>query len=65
MIVNLLDKIETRNVVIKLNDYNIHCLEKTIQFALEYEIELLKYKINNFTLTVTDLNDRIKSLINR
>ena len=62
---NLLDKIETRNVVIKLNDYNIHCLEKTIQIALEYEIELLKCKRNNFTLTVTDLDDRIKSLINR
>ena len=28
-------------------------------------LELLKYKRNNFTLTVTDLDDRIKSLINR
>jgi 4-hydroxy-2-oxoheptanedioate aldolase len=62
---NLLDKIETRNVVIKLSDDNIHTLEKTIQLALEYEIELLKYKRNIFSLAVTDLDDRIKSLINR
>jgi hypothetical protein len=62
---NLLDKIETRNVVIKLNDYNVSCLEKTIKSALEFEIELLKYKRNNIILTVTDLNDRIQSLISR
>ena len=62
---NLLDKIETRNVVIELSDHNIQFLEKTIQLALKYEIELLKYKRNIFSLAVADSDHRIKSLMNR
>ena len=45
---NLLDKIETRNVVIKLNDDNVKELEETIKAVLNFEIQWLKYKAENY-----------------
>ncbi len=39
----LLDKIETRNVIIELNDGNITKLKKVIRGALDFEINWLRY----------------------
>ena len=45
----LLDKIETRNMVVELNDKNVATLVKTIKSVLTYEIEWLKFKADNYT----------------
>jgi hypothetical protein len=45
---NLLDKIETRNVVVELDDYNVNNLYDTIKSILRYEIQWLRYKAINY-----------------
>jgi len=45
----LLDKIETRNVIIKLTENNIDNLDEIISEALNFEINWLKYKAHNYT----------------
>lgn len=44
----LLDNIETRNVVIALNDHNIGKFDECINAALKFEIDWLIYKSNNY-----------------
>ncbi len=62
---NLLDKIETRNIVIDLSKIDIENLENVIKLAIEFEIELIKYKSTSLTLTLKESNDRIEALVNR
>ena len=61
----LLHKIETRNVVIKLDDTIVSNLEHCIKHALGFEIQWLKYKYNISTLSSEDYLKRIKLLENR
>jgi hypothetical protein len=49
----LLDKIETRNVIIELNDGNITKLKKVIRGALDFEINWLRYNSRSYA----DLSD--------
>tara|TARA_R110001599_G_scaffold12675_1_gene59141 strand:+ start:4397 stop:5218 length:822 start_codon:yes stop_codon:yes gene_type:complete len=61
----LLDKIETRNVVVELNEDNVHNLEKTISNILNYEIEWLKFKAENYDSISKSYIERIETLQNR
>jgi 4-hydroxy-2-oxoheptanedioate aldolase len=61
----LLNKIETRNVVIELNDYTVPQIDECIKNALAFEIEWLKYKHKISTLTSEDYSNRISLLANR
>lgn len=61
----LLHKIETRNVVIKLDDNTVSKLEQCVKHALAFEIQWLKYKYNISTLSSQDYMNRIKLLENR
>lgn len=62
---NLLDKIETRNIVLKLNDNNISQLDQTIQAILKFEIEWIEFKRNKIFLSLKELDNRIKLLNDR
>ena len=61
----LLDKIETRNVVVGLNDNNILNLEETISNILKYEIEWLKFKAQNYESISNSYKERIDVLERR
>jgi 4-hydroxy-2-oxoheptanedioate aldolase len=61
----LLDKIETRNVVIGLNPKNINKIEITIQKALDFEIEWLQYKLSISSKLSSEYSERIGLLKNR
>lgn len=62
---NLLDRIETRNVVIELNSTNINDIENIIQKSLDFEIEWIKYKLNQFSSLTEEYSSRIELLNNR
>ena len=67
----LLDRIETRNVEIKLSKNIINNLEKIILKAFEFELEWLKYQINinkknkfifkNLFFRIKEIENRLKS----
>jgi 2-keto-3-deoxy-L-rhamnonate aldolase RhmA len=61
----LLDRIETRNVVIGLNKTNIINIDKVIQKALDFEIEWLQYKLSISSKLSSDYSERIGLLKNR
>jgi hypothetical protein len=61
----LLDRIETRNVVIGLNKTNIVNIDKVIQKALDFEIEWLQYKLSISSKLSSDYSERIGLLKNR
>ena len=61
----LLDKIETRNIVIGLNSQNIKILDETIQKALDFEIEWLQYKLSISSKLSNEYSERIGLLKNR
>ena len=61
----LLDRIETRNVVIGLNKNNIVNIDKVIQKALDFEIEWLQYKLSISSKLSSDYSERIGLLKNR
>jgi hypothetical protein len=61
----LLDKIETRNIVIGLNPQNIKILDETIQKALDFEIEWLQYKLSISSKLSNEYSERIGLLKNR
>jgi 4-hydroxy-2-oxoheptanedioate aldolase len=61
----LLDRIETRNVVIELNKYNVNKIDTIIQKSLDFEIEWMKYKLSTFSLLADEYSSRIKLLNNR
>jgi hypothetical protein len=62
---NLLDRIETRNVVIELTENNIHIIDNVIQKALDFEIEWLQYKLSISSKLSADYSERIGLLKNR
>jgi hypothetical protein len=62
---NLLDKIETRNVVIRLNDNNVKNLEETIKVVLNFEIQWLKYKAQNYNSIGNAYLERAETLKKR
>lgn len=62
---NLLDKIETRNVVIALKDDNINELEKIIENSLMFEIDWLAFKSSNYLSIGNSYLERINVLKNR
>jgi hypothetical protein len=61
----LLNKIETRNVVIKLTDQNINNIDEVIQKSLDFEINWLKYKLEASSYLSNEYSSRIQLLSNR
>jgi len=61
----LLDRIETRNIVIELNSTNINNIESIIQKSLDFEIEWMEYKLNQFSSLTEEYFSRIQLLSNR
>lgn len=61
----LLDRIETRNVVVGLNKSNIVNIDNNIQKALDFEIEWLQYKLSISSKLSADYSERIGLLKNR
>ena len=61
----LLDRIETRNVVIGLNQNNIQIVETVIKKALEFEILILQKKYTESLACNEDYKKRIDLLDNR
>ncbi len=62
---NLLDRIETRNVVIQLSKNNISNIDNVIQKALDFEIEWLQYKLSISSKLSAEYSERIGLLKNR
>jgi hypothetical protein len=62
---NLLDRVETRNVVIGLNKINIININGVIQKALDFEIEWLQYKLSISSKLSAEYSERIGLLKNR
>lgn len=62
---NLLDRVETRNVVIGLNKNNINIIDNVIQKALDFEIEWLQYKLSISSKLSAEYSERIGLLKNR
>lgn len=62
---NLLDRIETRNVVIQLSKSNITNIDNVIQKALDFEIEWLQYKLSISSKLSAEYSERIGLLKNR
>lgn len=62
---NLLDRIETRNVVIQLSKDNITNIDNVIQRALDFEIEWLQYKLSISSKLSAEYSERIGLLKNR
>ena len=62
---NLLDKIETRNVVIDLDDNNTKELNEAVSAALLYEIGWLKFKGTNYASIGHSYLDRSEALKGR
>ena len=62
---NLLDYIETRNVIIKLNKNNTKCLPSLIKSVLLFESEWLQYKADYYNGIGKEYTDRSNLIINR
>jgi 4-hydroxy-2-oxoheptanedioate aldolase len=61
----LLDRIETRNVVVELTKANIVTIDNVIQKALDFEIEWLNYKLSISSKLSAEYSERIGLLKNR
>jgi len=61
----VLNRVETRNVVIELSDSNVEKIEDVLVKALEFESSLLKYKHDILTLNTEEYSSRIKTLMTR
>lgn len=61
----LLDRIETRNIVIELNEKNINNINEIIQESLNFEISWLKYKLDVSSFLNKEYSSRIELLSNR
>jgi hypothetical protein len=61
----LLDRIETRNIVIGLNNENILNIDNSIRAALDLEIEWLKFKLETSSFLSNEYTKRINLLLNR
>ena len=62
---NLLNRVETRNVVIQLDDTNVGNMNVAIQEAINFEISLLKNKLQNTSHLSEDYIKRIELLSSR
>lgn len=62
---NLLDKIESRNIVMELNDQNIRVLDQAVDSMLAYEIKWLNFKATNYNSIYNSYLDRINILEKR
>lgn len=62
---NLLDFIETRNIIVKLNDINVQYLPSLIKNVLLFESEWLNYKSNHYTSIGQEYMDRSNLIKNR
>jgi hypothetical protein len=62
---NLLNRFETRNVVIDLNNNNINKIDLVIQEAINFEILLLRNKLQNSSALIEDYKRRIDLLSSR
>jgi hypothetical protein len=61
----LIDKIETRNIVVAINDNVVNDLEKTLSHVIQYEIDWLQFKSLNHSSISNAYDERINSLKNR
>ena len=61
----LLDRVETRNVIIQLNKNNVTNVSETIQGALDFELSWLQSKKKNYTHIIEDCEYRSELLRNR
>ena len=61
----LLDRIETRNIVIELTSDNIDNINDIIQKSLDFEIKWIEYKLNLFSSLTEAYSSRIELLNNR
>tara|TARA_Y100000816_G_C26075174_1_gene565873 strand:+ start:901 stop:1725 length:825 start_codon:yes stop_codon:yes gene_type:complete len=61
----LLDKIETRNVVITLDEKNINSLTESITKSLLFEIDWLEFKASNYVSIGNAFSERTKVLKKR
>tara|TARA_B100001059_G_scaffold127643_1_gene127518 strand:+ start:144 stop:896 length:753 start_codon:yes stop_codon:yes gene_type:complete len=62
---NLLDYIETRNIIIKLNDKNVKNILPVIKSSLLFESKWLQYKANHYNKLGKEYIDRSNIIINR
>jgi len=62
---NLLEYIETRNIIIKLNKENIQNLTPVIKSSLLFESKWLKYKANYYNQIGKEYTDRSNLILNR
>jgi hypothetical protein len=62
---NLLESIETRNVIIKLNSKNIKNITPVIKSSLLFESKWLQYKANQYNKIGKEYIDRSKLILNR
>jgi hypothetical protein len=62
---NLLNRFETRNVVIDLNNNNMNKIDLVIQEAINFEILLLRNKLQNSSALIEDYKRRIDLLSSR
>ena len=62
---NLLNRIETRNIVMELDSHNIDNMENSIQNILDFEISLLKDKLETVSLLKNEYENRLEILFKR
>lgn len=62
---NLLESIETRNVIIKLNNKNINNIASIIKSSLIFESKWLQYKANYYNKIGKEYTDRSNLILNR
>lgn len=62
---NLLKSIETRNVIIKLNNKNIKNITPLIKSSLLFESKWLQYKANQYNKIGKEYTDRSKLILDR
>lgn len=61
----LLDRIETRNVVIELSNKNIHSIEEVIKKSLDFEIKWIQFKRENILSMEKEYSNRIETMKKR
>lgn len=61
----LLDKFETRNVVVKLSDSNIEDLKNVVDLALDFEMNWLQVKSTNYISIGNSYQERVNMLKSR
>jgi hypothetical protein len=62
---NILDRIETRNMVIGLTNDNINNIDSVIKQSLDFEIDWIKYKQENFLQKSNECAHRIEVMQSR